>query len=85
MNQKFTACLVSNNGKLELHVSSQAGLNILGTRHERAESGERFPQVVRDFHQEENAENIEIAVAALEATQAFFNRVQNKPQKKSKK
>lgn len=85
MNQKFTACLVSNNGKLELHVSSQAGLNILGTRHERPESGERFPQVVRDFHQPENADNIEIAIAALNAVQGFFDNRQNNPKFKKKK
>jgi len=71
---------------LELYVFCNAtGLNILGTRHERAENGERFPDTVREFFVNENSATPEIAIAALEICQKFLDSHQNNPKKKSKK
>jgi len=85
MSNNFIACLCSINGKLELNVySPSSGLQILGSRHERAENGQYFAQVVRDFHSPENSTDFQIAVQALEAVQQFLDKTANRPKKEKK-
>lgn len=80
MNQKFTACLTNEDGKLCLGVYSSAmGITPLGNRHERSTT---FPDAVYEFFKPSNAGVCEIALAALEAAQDYFDREFKKGKKK---